>query len=351
MQHKLCDKYGFDTAGRKRRLDLLGFRQHDPQLARRLHSEVLDSCLDGLVDRFYSFLQNDPEMAPFLDGPETVARLRQTHRAYLRSLGIDYPGEAYFEERLRIGVAHARIGLPLGLYLAAYRLLVELIVECFPAALRADAGACLAMSGFVQRVAMLDMSLAIDIYHQVEVEELVDSLRSVADERKQLVAAVQQDALTRLASRRHALERLQEYLARASTGQQPLSIAMADLDHFKAVNDRLGHLIGDRVLQDVANRILTSVRGRDLVGRYGGEEFLLLFPDTSLEVAGQVAERIREHVAATPVHLPEATVPVTLSLGLGAYRVGDSAKSLLERADQALYTAKHSGRNRVVLQS
>ncbi len=336
MQHKLCDKYGFDRAGRNRRLALLGFSDADTAHAAQLQSEVLQDQIPVLVERFYAFLQNNPDMATFLDGSGMVTQLKQTHADYLRSFGVGYASAGYFENRLRIGATHARIGLPLNLYLAAYRLLIELIVQAFPETVRKQPAHCLALTCFVNRVAMLDMSLAIDVYHQSQVGELVDSLRLVAGEREELVAEVQRDSLTRLASRNHLLEVLRQNLEQAQAGKLTLTVAMADLDRFKHINDQFGHLVGDRALQEVAHRILTSVRGHDLVGRYGGEEFLLLFPDTPLEMAVQVAERIREHVAATPVHLPEHTIPVTLSIGLARFEAGDSLETLVGRADQAL---------------
>jgi diguanylate cyclase (GGDEF)-like protein len=345
MQRQLCDKYGFDKAGRERRLALLGFSDRDTSLAMQLQREVLQDRIPDLVEQFYGFLQNNPDMASFLDGADMVAHLKQTHANYLQTLGVDYASAAYFENRLHIGAAHARAGLPLNLYLAAYRLLIELIVQAFPETLRKQSDHCLQLVHYVNRIAMLDMSLAIDVYHQSQVGELVDSLRTVAGEREELVAEVQRDTLTRLASRNHLLEVLSLYLEQARAGKLTLTVAMADLDRFKQINDQYGHLVGDQVLKEVAHRILGSVRGRDLVGRYGGEEFMLLFPNTPLEMATRVAERIRKHVAATPVHLPERTIPITLSIGLAQFEDGDSLESLINRADRALYKAKRAGRN------
>jgi diguanylate cyclase (GGDEF)-like protein len=124
---------------------------------------------------------------------------------------------------------------------------------------------------------------------------------------------------------------------------------MADLDHFKEINDTLGHLVGDRVLKEVAHRIATSVRDKDLIGRYGGEEFLLIFPATSLRVAKQVAERIRRHVGSTPIHLPEHSIPITISIGLTYFNRADTLESLLQRADSAMYAAKQAGRDCVTV--
>ena len=156
------------------------------------------------------------------------------------------------------------------------------------------------------------------------------------------------DGLTRVSSRRYFLERFQEELARSKRYQLSLAFLMADIDHFKEHNDRCGHLVGDVVLREVASLIKTSVREIDLVGRYGGEEFAIVLPDTSLEGALQVAERIRSSVEGHPFAAYDEVLRVTLSLGVGVFpENGEEAMGLIDVADSALYHAKRSGRNRV----
>ena len=153
------------------------------------------------------------------------------------------------------------------------------------------------------------------------------------------------DSLTGLPNRMMFSEYLKRATAEARSNGQELSVLFLDMDNFKRVNDTLGHLVGDRVLKEVAHRIATSVRDKDLIGRYGGEEFLLIFPETSLQVAQQVAERIRQHVGGTPIHLPEHSIPITISIGLTPLNADDTLESLLQRADSAMYAAKQAGRN------
>lgn len=349
MQQTLCDKYGFDNAGRERRLALLGFGVEDIDLAQQLQTKVLESNRHAIIEALYEFITQKPDMAAYIDGPETLEALKQSYHNYLSSLGVDYSSFEYFENRLHIGVTHARNGLPLGLYLAVNRLLVDLILRCFPPEIINQPETCLNLSRFVNRIVNLDMSLAIEIYHRTEVQDLKTSVHALLNEREDLTTQVQRDALTQLASRRYLLDVLTKAVERASNDEGYLSIAMADLDHFKQVNDSLGHLVGDRVLKEVAQRLSTSVREQDLIGRYGGEEFLLIFPETSLAVAQQVAERIREHVASTPIHLPEHTIPITISIGLTHFETGDTLESLLQRADGAMYAAKQAGRNCVTV--
>jgi len=345
MQQTLCDKYGFDKPGRERRLALLGFGVADLELAQQLQSRVLATNGEAIIEAFHEFILSKPEMDAYVDGPEMLERLKRNHAEYLASLGVNYNSCEYFENRLQIGVSHARIGLPLGLYLAANRLLVDLIMRCFSPDIISQPEHCLNMSRFVNRIVNLDMSLAIEIYHRTEVQDLENSVHDLLSERENLTTQVQRDALTQLASRRHLLDVLTQEVERAAGKDGDLTVAMADLDHFKQINDTLGHLVGDRVLKEVAHRIATSVRDRDLIGRYGGEEFLLIFPQTSLQVARQVAERIRQHIARTPIHLPDHSIPITISIGLTHFQIGDTQESLLERADSAMYAAKQAGRN------
>ena len=132
---------------------------------------------------------------------------------------------------------------------------------------------------------------------------------------------------------------------------KPLSLLIVDIDYFKAVNDTYGHEAGDEVLREFANRVRSTVRGADLACRYGGEEFVVVMPDTSPETAAQVAERLRLVVEMNPFQLRQIgiSINVTASLGISSTAwVKDSPKQLLRHADRALYDAKHAGRNRVV---
>ncbi len=159
------------------------------------------------------------------------------------------------------------------------------------------------------------------------------------------------DPLTGLNNRRYLDTHLQTLFDRSRRRGRPLSVIIADIDHFKAVNDTYGHEGGDDILRDFARRVRGTVRGADLACRFGGEEFVIAMPDTPDEIAAQVAERLREAVAgeAFRVGSTEQDVKVTTSIGIASLGPSDSdATMLLRRADKALYAAKHGGRNRVV---
>jgi diguanylate cyclase (GGDEF)-like protein len=168
---------------------------------------------------------------------------------------------------------------------------------------------------------------------------------------RQLREQASHDALTGLWNRAAILELLERELARGRREGRPVGVLLADLDHFKRINDSLGHLAGDRVLRQVARRLGEALRPYDTVGRYGGEEFLIVLPGCDAGDAIGLAERLRRCVAAEPVDWDGRPVPVTLSLGIATWDGSATADAagLLQTADEALYRAKDTGRNRAVL--
>jgi diguanylate cyclase (GGDEF)-like protein len=156
------------------------------------------------------------------------------------------------------------------------------------------------------------------------------------------------DDLTGLSNRRVVLEQLDRELRRARHDKKPLSVAMADLDHFKAINDQHGHPAGDAVLRQVARCMQLELREYDGIGRYGGEEFLFVLPGCDADAALVAMERVRTRAAATPAHWEGQLLPVTLSIGVAwTDPDGLTAAGLTLAADEALYRAKAGGRNRV----
>jgi two-component system cell cycle response regulator len=137
----------------------------------------------------------------------------------------------------------------------------------------------------------------------------------------------------------------------AATRGKPLAVLVLDIDYFKSINDTHGHDAGDDVLRDFALRIKRSIRGIDLACRCGGEEFVIVMPETDMAVAAMVAERLRRRIAAEQFAIEQGarSIPVTISIGIASLRGReDTAATILKRADQALYRAKRDGRNRVV---
>ena len=163
---------------------------------------------------------------------------------------------------------------------------------------------------------------------------------------RKLKAAAMTDILTRLPNRRYAMGRLDQEVASALRGAQPLCLIVIDIDHFKSVNDRFGHDVGDRVLQETAEVLRRSIRKSDVPARLGGEEFLVICPSSDLAGATQVAERICEEVSGHAFREFEGSV--TVSLGVAELGPGRSTlDTLLKEADRRVYVAKARGRNQV----
>jgi diguanylate cyclase (GGDEF)-like protein len=188
---------------------------------------------------------------------------------------------------------------------------------------------------------------------EMELLNLLAQLLAAVFENARLFESATRDSLTGLLRREAILERLEGELQRAQRYGRPLAIGLADLDHFKSVNDRFGHLTGDSMLKWVSHVLQGGLRGTDHVGRYGGEEFLLVLPETDLTGAVRVAEKVRAVVESERFVTEEGhEVGVTISIGLatladlGPDGVG-GVKDLIGLADRSLYRAKDEGRNQV----
>jgi two-component system cell cycle response regulator len=197
------------------------------------------------------------------------------------------------------------------------------------------------------------------------------SLLALDDERRQLEQHVRQrtlelmdansrlellattDPLTGIGNRRRMTEQINTELERARRFHHPLTLLMVDIDHFKQVNDKYGHEAGDRAIVAVSKALSSGVRSIDMASRFGGEEFVLLMPETDVDVAGYAAERLRADVAALNI-IGDDGQRIALTISIGVAKADpdglapDTMSSLLIRADKALYRAKHEGRNRVV---
>ncbi len=194
--------------------------------------------------------------------------------------------------------------------------------------------------------------LAIRVETQLRRKREEDRLRASVDEGLRLSVV---DPLTGLFNRRYALPHAKRIAADSQASGRGFAVLLADLDKFKTVNDRYGHIAGDKVLSEVAKRLKKHVRGPDMIARMGGEEFMIVLPDVDAETAHNAAQRLRKAVMEHPISLGEdkGAIPITISIGIAM--TGSNPKkitpleALIQRADQALYRAKARGRNRVTL--
>lgn len=181
---------------------------------------------------------------------------------------------------------------------------------------------------------------------------ILDLLEELVRAREVIREEAHKDSLTQLSTRAVVLELLEQELCRSQRSvnrDTPVSLVMADLDHFKRINDTYGHLAGDAVLREAARRMREAVRPYDTIGRYGGEEFLLVLSDCDAEGAMALAQRLIQAVRQAPIHLAEAALSVTMSAGVATSGIVQDPQALVAAADLALYRAKHQGRNCVAV--
>jgi two-component system cell cycle response regulator len=209
-------------------------------------------------------------------------------------------------------------------------------------------GARIEQSSALEDGARLGLGGTVSLRFTLVTEEEEQALSRVFD-------AAMRDGLTGVYNRKALDERLASEWAFAVRHVASLAIVMLDIDHFKATNDHHGHVVGDAVLKEVASRLVRGIRVEDVVGRYGGEEFVVIARDTSLARAAQLAERLRGTIAAEPIRVGALAIPVTASFGVASIACcGEEkkdARRLLEIADARLYAAKRAGRNCVVATS
>ncbi|MFH1176663.1 MAG: diguanylate cyclase, partial [Acidobacteriota bacterium] len=177
-------------------------------------------------------------------------------------------------------------------------------------------------------------------------EQLLQEIQERTRAEEALAKAATTDYLTGLLNRRAMLAVLEQEEERWRRSAKPFSLVLADLDHFKRINDSLGHHAGDEVLIHLAQELRQTVRGQDAIARWGGEELLILLPETDLAGAVEVAEKVRTHLGDAPHTVGGHEVRVTVSLGVSTISEGVSINECIRRADAALYRAKEGGRNR-----
>ena len=184
-----------------------------------------------------------------------------------------------------------------------------------------------------------------------KVAELVARIQAVLKRLNACRDLVLQDELTRVYNRRYLELSLKEGIVRAQRLRKNFSLAVVDVDYFKKINDQFGHLTGDETLQRLVDIMLDNLRAADIICRYGGDEFVIVMPDTAMSEAGLVLDRLRRIIAQEPLELPNnhVKIPLTISAGVAAFSPGTSLGDFLKMADQALYEAKRRGRNQVAL--
>jgi diguanylate cyclase (GGDEF)-like protein len=346
---KLCQKSGFGSGTMAKRLGQMNLSEADLLTAEQVMQQVIQPRHTQIMADFYDFVLGQPEMRAFIGGEQKVQRLRQTQTEYLLSFGLQFNEQAYFEYRLRIGAAHARINMPMHLYIAAYSKMQCLLHHALHSLKLTDAALTTRYHQFINKIIFLDISLAIDAYHMSTMQDLSESVSQLEEEKHELSNQLMHDTLTGALSRAYIMDVLKKHISiRRQVSNQQLSVALFDIDFFKKVNDTYGHPVGDILLIKFIETINYVIRDQDYLGRYGGEEFLFVIVNTDPADAYHLVERIRSSIENTAYNINGHEIHITLSIGLTHIRVGDDIDQVIERADDALYQAKNAGRNQTV---
>jgi diguanylate cyclase (GGDEF)-like protein len=290
------------------------------------------NLLVALLDKEGSLLSWNPAFDSFKASSPDKTKIRD----FLSS-----PSEALFE-RLLSTTLEKRMRTKGGL---------ELVGEA-----RHDNFMCLLIPMPGQRILFIAEQVTLASTLEAVTAELQRTKRILTVKETELKAVIAQadevahtDALTFLPNRRQIIGDLQREVIFADRYGTPLAVSMLDIDHFKKINDTYGHTVGDDVLRSLASQLREHIRYPDTIGRYGGEEFLIVLPHSTLKAATEQAERLRKHVESLQIESGEQHIAVTISLGIAQYKIHqEDWQALLNRADAALYEAKHRGRDRWV---
>lgn len=352
MAWEMCERSGFDATGIAKRVKLFELDgEQNRRLGRVLQQQVIVPSAQLIVEDFVRSLRRIEQFAAFVDDDASQWRLPGLLHRYLYGFGTNVASSAYFEQRLRIGDMHQRIGIPQPVYQSSYRKLEYELIRNIPPATRSDQASYEALINYILKIIALDISLAGESYCKSQTCRLEDKLQDERGQTERLRELAMTDSLTNLHNHAFSRHLLVEELATSQETDRPLCLIMADLDRFKTINDEHGHLVGDHVLRIAAARMVAAARMDDEICRYGGEEFLFVLANTDLESAAEVAERVRRRVDADEIQHRGASIHASVSLGIAQARSGDTVDDLIGRADAALYAAKQGGRNCVMLEN
>jgi diguanylate cyclase (GGDEF)-like protein len=347
----LCDQLQITAEELQTRLVFLSFGEQDGRNLVEIR-DVISSCVDELIGEFYDHLLQFEELREILSDPKLVERLKGSQRQYLLSLGQLGDDVEYAEARLRIGLTHERVGLKQKWYLGAYHKLFELILQRLAVRYSGDAYRLSSLVLTLNKIITLDEIFVVETYYHATMQRQEDSLCQLKDAHRQLEGLSRQDSLTPVNNRRALMEALALEFHRSRRYRHPFALLFLDVDHFKEINDRHGHAFGDQVLLHVVQSARGMIRPPDIIGRYGGEEFVIGLVECDQAGALQIAERIRLKIAQDQFAWEHHFTAVTVSIGVVMLSPEiDQVEMLITRADQAMYHAKRRGRNRVELYS
>ena len=312
----------------EKRKRFLQIEEEDIQRIRAFRESIKEVPM-SIFQGFYDHLTSFDETRVFFKDRETIEHLKKKQLSYFEDLLSGNYDREYLLSRLSVGYVHVQLNIVPLWYIGAYNRYIEEIRSI----VRSYGENEMETIRSILKVIMLDIILTLESYHYTKYK--------LQEELKRLVVT---DDLTGIFNRRKLEEIMQFEMERSSRLKKPLSMLMIDIDHFKKVNDVYGHDVGDEVLASLAKLISKGLRKTDYFFRFGGEEFVIFLPDTSIAVAKKIAKRIITEVRN---HSFDRAGRITVSIGVAEYKKTDNKDSFLKRADEKLYEAKNAGRNRV----
>jgi diguanylate cyclase (GGDEF)-like protein len=346
----VTSRFGVNLKKIGRRLDYFLIGPDDVAAMKEIHA-IIDPMSESIVEAFYAHIGSFNQLTRIIESHSTVAALKKTLTQFVTEIGVDMDTMEYVEKRLQVGLVHCKIGLKPRWYLGAYAHLESMLHDILHEVCGADAERYKRLSSSLRKVMMFDVSLGIDSYHLDMIGALETSLAKTRKNEQELKKTARLDALTGTMNRRSMSHALGKELERSRRYNHPLALAFVDLDLFKNINDTHGHLFGDRVIKEACRVMRDTIRMPDLLGRWGGEEFVIALVECPRDDAVRICERLRRAVAANMIQkrLTGVFVQVTVSVGLHIPAPGEDVPTALRHADRALYAAKKAGRNRVVV--
>lgn len=342
----LCEAVGIDAAEIEKRRRFQNFTAADEENLDAIQS-IIAATVDEIIVEFYDHLGSFEDVAHYLQDERTLSRLKEAQRRYLLSVGRE-PGLAYFEGRLQIGLAHERVALPQKTYLGANLFLIDCIAKRIGNRHKGDADVLASILLTLNRIFTQDAILVVEAYHHVAIDRLTTTVGQLEETQEQLRLLATTDALTNVNNRKRLVDLLTAEFKRSRRFGRAFALLFLDLDHFKEINDNYGHAFGDHLLRTTVQSMRKALRAEDILGRYGGEEFLIGLVETAPAAAQEIAERIRSRIADTPIEFMGRRVSATVSIGTVSLNSGiQDLQEMIEHADRAMYQAKQAGRNRI----
>jgi diguanylate cyclase (GGDEF)-like protein len=310
----------------------------------------IKTALDGNEADLAAAFGSDPLSPVFLEDPELRREAAATLAGFWQAVVAEDIVPMRLERAVELGRNHFRLGLGSGHFLLASQRVLRRLVD---AVLLLGLEVRLRAIDTVTRLVLLADDLALTAYfdsaaHSASEREVSRRTEELREQMRVLEELAHVDGLTKLFNRRHFDQALEAELDRCARHKSPLALLLADIDHFKQVNDQAGHQAGDAMLALISGVLHGNSRRSDVLARYGGEEFALILPNTASERAMVAAERLRAAVEQTSLPLADGTpLSITISIGVAVLEPGDTAEQIIRRADLALYRAKEKGRNQV----